>query len=213
MKHSTNCLPAIQQCAPFKRSAGDSGFTIAEVTVSAGLLTVLFAALVIVSVFVQRSLNASLHYAERQAQQLQVTDYLARDLRNAKTVTRTVAGDTTTITIKVPQFYSSNGDRRIAKLDNHNGITYGPDLYTITYTFTLTNGVGTLRRASNLPHDQADVVLADQLEGFQASFDSQEDTVMARLTFKPKYSWNDAGSATIRDGTLAFSNTMRRNKN
>lgn len=183
-------------------------FTLVEVIVSTALITMIFGALVTAAVFVQRSVNAGQLYAQRQAQQLQVSDYLARDLRNAKSVSSSGSvSSARNITIKVPDCYDENGNLREPELDGKGGVKYGTTMKTVVYTFQN----GSIRRTSDLPHDEPSLLLAEGLEDFDVQFISEDRTIEMAMTFQPQFSYNDGGPS-IRDGTIAVSKTMRRNE-
>src|SRR3954471_21473656 len=83
-----------------------AGATLVEVIVAAGVFMMLSAAIVTGVVSLQRNFTNTGDYAVNHSTQLRISDYIARDLRQAVTFSQSGTGDATIITMDVPNYYN-----------------------------------------------------------------------------------------------------------
>ncbi|HJT81844.1 MAG TPA: hypothetical protein VJ719_11655 [Chthoniobacterales bacterium] len=209
------------------------GFTLAELTVAAGIGTAILAALTTASIALQRSFIAIEDYAKGQNDQMRISDYLALDLRRAFSVaiTGSSAHPPVTVTLVIPNFYqpkepnkpSVPWDPRITgvtgwpyKKHHHHKhqnvilnqvIDYGPSggATTKTVTYVFDNGAQTLTR--NV--DGVASVIATEVKDFNVSISDLDETAQTQITFNPRF--RTAASADAAAGTTYFQTTLTRN--
>jgi type II secretory pathway component PulJ len=80
-------------------------FTLVEMTVAAGVFMVLSAAIVSGVVALQRNFANTTDYALNHSAQLRISDFIARDLRQAVTFSQTGTGTGLSMTMDVPNYY------------------------------------------------------------------------------------------------------------
>jgi hypothetical protein len=83
-----------------------AAFTLAELTISAGLLVTVLGGILFTTITLQRCAVATLDFANGQDDQMRILDYLAVDLRRSTGVSVDATG---VVTMKLPQFYNADG--------------------------------------------------------------------------------------------------------
>lgn len=176
---------------PTSNSTQRNGFTLVEVLVATTVLSLLMAGIAIGVLSLQRSFFASREFAEAQADQVRVCDYLQRDGRAASEVTITESGRT--VTMKLPT--ESGGLVGLdlpGSLVSLLGGASAPATKTIVYRFTNNEVLrydGGIRRA-----------IATRLSRFDAS--QSGDYLQVNLAFRSTYG-NRVGSEVSASKLLA----------
>lgn len=139
--------------------------TLAELMVAAGVMMVIGTGLAMGLTALQKIFTASIDYASDHGSEMRISDYIARDLRSATSVTVTGFGGGTVISMAVPNFYDSMGNPRTPTLNGNGAITYQdtstPPVASGTISYYLSNG--SMYRASN----GTPKVLATSVQNFQ----------------------------------------------
>jgi hypothetical protein len=160
-------------------------------------------------------------FSAHHADEIRISDYLARDLRSALEFSATGTGLSTVVTIKAPNYYKTDGTRRDPSIQSDGTVCYkdastAATTSTITYSFSNGNMIRTQNGTS--------VVIASAVEDFQLTLlDSTTDTtasstfnlgdqagkvaeVKTKIAFRSTFS--AAGSTT---GTAFYNTTLMRN--
>jgi hypothetical protein len=101
-----------------------AGFTLAEVGVASGVYLVVCAAMLTGVVALQRLFSSTTTYTTNHASELRISDYLARDLREALSFSQTGSGQSIVITMKVPRYYDSNWNPITPVVNADGSVTY-----------------------------------------------------------------------------------------
>lgn len=116
-----------------------TGTTLVELLIGVAVASIVLGGLMVGSVSLQRSFSASDRLARTQADLLRVGDYMARDIRNATTIT-TPAGGSVLLTVTTGDYYDRRGTPNNLADDIANsptlgrtGATYGTNPVTIRY--------------------------------------------------------------------------------
>src|SRR5215207_9465891 len=88
------------------------GATLAETVVAAGVFLVLCTAFITGAISLQRNFSNTKDYARNHSAQLRISDYIARDLRQAVTFSQVGSSQALVITMTVPNFYDTTGSPR-----------------------------------------------------------------------------------------------------
>lgn len=187
-----------------------AGVTIAEVMVSAAILSLTMAALMVgVSTF-RHTFRASEHYATTQIEQARIIDYIGRDVRRSikVPVVDNYRGHAR-LTMSIPNYYEGEPKSSYTISDtprtptiNGNTVKYGPSDVTITYYHDGT----TIYRSVN---GQA-TALVTNVADFAMSFPgASTQAVQVSVKFRPKYSYNNGDAAT--DSTEVKATILLRN--
>jgi type II secretory pathway pseudopilin PulG len=173
------------------------GFTVAELMVGAAISTILAAGLVTGAILLQRNFKASIQYANDQATQARLIDYISQDLRRANTAS--VASGVLTVTI--PDYYDPSGNPRDPSI-SYSRIYYNNPTASVTIRY--------FKQGSQVMRQEAGVnrVIADGVESFQLNFVNQGQVVETSISFRPTFQQNGQGDSS---GTTVFSRTLLRN--
>src|SRR4051812_34064146 len=96
----------------------------AEVMVASGVFLIIAASFITGLVALQRSFSSTISYARNHSSQLRISDYLARDLRQALTFSQTGSGSALVVTLTLPKYYDSNGSPRMPVINSDGTVTY-----------------------------------------------------------------------------------------
>lgn len=174
-------------------------FTQAEMLVSLAVLVILTAAVAIGAITIQRSFKASQAYAEKEADQMRLLDYLAMDLRGALTVATN--NTTGTITMTVPDYYQTDGSPR----DPHivSGMAYyGDPSKPVQVSYYKQNGAIIRKEGTKITKVATDV------QDFNVAFQDEGQVIQVSVSFIPTFR-NGGGDRT---GTTTVCRTLLRNK-
>jgi hypothetical protein len=119
------------------RRRARAGYTLVEVSLAAGILSIVLAVVASVTISVKRAVEATTHYIIEANNGTRLLDYVGRDLERALRVGQLVGStnstfrsgpgfsitETSTLTINVPDFYASNTPTNAA------GSTYSTSRY------------------------------------------------------------------------------------
>jgi hypothetical protein len=100
------------------------GGTLAETVVAAGVFLVLCAAFITGAISLQRNFSNTQDYARNHSAQLRISDYIARDLRQAVTFAQTGTGAALVMTLTVPNFYDATGTPRTPVVNADGSVSY-----------------------------------------------------------------------------------------
>jgi prepilin-type N-terminal cleavage/methylation domain-containing protein len=124
-----------------------AGFTLVELLVSAGVMSVILAVLASVTIYMRKSVEATNHYLLETNNGNRMLDYVGRDLARALRVGQLVGGtntvyktgasfsvtETNTLTINLPDYYASNTPANTPgsafRIDRYARATLGPTGY------------------------------------------------------------------------------------
>src|SRR6185369_3911424 len=151
-------------------------FTQAEMLVSLAVLALLSAAMAVGAITIQRSFQASQNYAQKEADQMRLLDYLALDLRGALTVHTDNA--TGTIQLTMPDYYQADGTPR----DPHivNGMAYyGDPTQPIHVTYSKQNGTLVRQEGTRITN------VAKDVQDFNVAFQDEGQVVEVSVSFVP----------------------------
>ncbi len=115
-----------------------SGATLAEVLIGAAVSAIILGGLLTGSIALQRSFSASDRLARAHADLLRVSDYLARDIRNATSINPT-ATSTVLLSLTTGDYFDRRGTSNLADdvanmpTLGRTGATYGANPLTIRY--------------------------------------------------------------------------------
>lgn len=152
-----------------------AGYTLVEVTVAAGVFMMLSAAIVSGVVALQRNFTNTGDYAVNHATQLRISDYIARDLREAVNFSQTVTATDCIITMDVPNYYDPTKLDSATKKPTPRDPTLNAD-GTVTYqsgtgaTAVTTNRVRYFKDAANVMYREVDGAakpIADDVADFK----------------------------------------------
>lgn len=118
-----------------KRAAlRQAAFTLSETIIGAFVTSIVFAALIAGSVAIQQQFAASTRFAEAQADQIRVLDWIEVDLRRATAVT--ISSGATPLSLTLPNYYQTVSGKKTARLPGKSGQTvqYGSGSVAVTYT-------------------------------------------------------------------------------
>jgi type II secretory pathway component PulJ len=177
-----------------------AGTTLAEMLVAAAVASLVLGGLMVGSVALQRSYSASDQLCRAQADLLRVTDYLARDVRNAATIDTTTTAPVLAC-ITTGDYYDRRGTV-ITKDDvpynpvlGRNGVTYGSNPITIKY---VRSGKAILREVTRIDGGTSSTSrtqIADNVDNFAITVDAQGTTRVTSST-APRYGRRAAGAAS-----------------
>src|SRR3954466_2460978 len=81
-----------------------SGGSLAEVMIASGVFLVIAASFITGLISLQRSFASTMSYARNHAAQLRISDYLARDLRQALTFSQSGSGSGIVVSLTLPKY-------------------------------------------------------------------------------------------------------------
>src|SRR4051812_49903091 len=97
------------------------GATLAETVVAAGVFAILCVSFISGAIALQRNFSNTKDYARNHSAQLRISDYIARDLRQAITFSQTGSGAALVMTLTIPNFYTSSGSPRTPVVNAADG--------------------------------------------------------------------------------------------
>src|SRR3954466_731966 len=97
--------------------ASQSGMSLAETMMSAAILGVLTMGALMGMVALQRCFTATNGYSAHMGDELRISDYISRDLRQATSVAKTGTGTSTRLTLNIPNYYNAAGTPRDPVID------------------------------------------------------------------------------------------------
>jgi type II secretory pathway component PulJ len=100
------------------------GATLMETVVAAGVFAVLCAAFITGAISLQRNFSNTKDYARNHSAQLRISDYIARDLRQAVTFAQVGSGQQLVMTLTVPNFYDATGTPRVPVVNTDGSVSY-----------------------------------------------------------------------------------------
>jgi prepilin-type N-terminal cleavage/methylation domain-containing protein len=100
------------------------GFTLLETVVATGVFAVLSAATVTGVISLQRNFSNTTDFAVNHSAQLRISDYIARDLRQALSCSQAGTGSSLVITLTIPNFYTSTGTPRLPVVNSDGTVSY-----------------------------------------------------------------------------------------
>lgn len=187
--------------------------TIAELTVSSAVVSLLTVALFVGISTLQRTFRASQHHMKSQIEQARIIDYVGRDVRRAKAISVDEVNGYERLNLRIPDYYvggaktaySIDDKPRDPVLKPGNKVEYGPDDVSIKY-FRKDN---TIYRSVN----DAAVPLVTDVDDFKLEFPSADaHEVNVLVKFRPRYSFRN-GTAAAEDGTVIKARILLRNIN
>jgi type II secretory pathway pseudopilin PulG len=139
-------------------------FTLVETVIAGGVFAVVSAAIITGVIALQRNFSNTRDYAVNHSAQLRISDYIARDLRQAITFSQTGTGAALSMTLTVPNYYDSTGKPRtpVVKADGSvvyqdTGVAPPKESSTIRYFI---NGETMYREVDGAPRPIAENVAA-----------------------------------------------------
>ena len=185
-----------------------SGFNLAEVMIASAIGVLALAAAFSAAITVQRCFSASEEFAADKREQSRLNDYLAMDLRRARTVSG--PNGNVLLTVTIPDYFDDSGNVVTPTIfkapDKQYVATYGSTSLTVTYRKyggTITRTVG-----SNSP-----VVIAEGVEDFECAFDGigTREFIDTRISFQPHLQRSGAPSTAAKAATTIYNTVRLRN--
>lgn len=187
---------AIQRISPSHRIAGA---TFPELLVAAAVSSIILGALMVGSIALQRSFSASDRLARAQADHIRVADYVARDIRNAKSINTTAAAPAF-LTVTTGDYYDRRGTPANVADDVPNkpvlgrtGADYGTSPVSIRY---LRSGTRIIREVSRVDAGTTSVSttqIADNLANVAVAM-AADGTATITSTSSVRYGWQRPGT-------------------
>ena len=100
------------------------GISLAETVVAAGVFAVLCVAFITGTVSLQRNFSNTADYAGNHSSQLRISDYIARDLRQAVSFSQSGSGASLVMTLTLPNFYDAAGVPRTPVVNADGSVSY-----------------------------------------------------------------------------------------
>jgi Tfp pilus assembly protein PilW len=205
------------------RTRAVTGTTLVETMLSLAITTIAVGAIYVGSITLQKSFRAAQHYADAQAGQLRVLDYVAMDLRRA--VDWTASGNE--LRMKIPNFYDATDEAhptpRDPRVSANGEVYYGASPADITevryYSLERTDKSGRkisdVYRAVTSGGNTRSTVLVKGVEEFKPVYEqsnSNQQVVRTKISFPPMFRPFIESGNVYKDGTATFATTMVRNK-
>jgi type II secretory pathway component PulJ len=126
------------------RRSSSTAFTLAETSIAAGVFAILSAASITGVISLQRNFSNTHDYAVNHSAQLRISDYIARDLREALSFSQTGSGSSLVMTLTVPNYYDAFGMPRTPTVNADGTVAYQdnsviPPKQTSTIRYYITN--------------------------------------------------------------------------
>jgi type II secretory pathway component PulJ len=183
------------------RRSFSAGFLLQETMIAMTVFSTISLALLMGFTSLERNFAATTDFATNHTDAMRISDYLARDLRSALTVTSTQ--NNTTITI--PSYYDNQGTPQTPQLDGEGGIYYGSDGSSITIRYYLLDG--TIYRQQGT---DAATPIAQNVSDFIFTLTDLGKVVTTKITFSPTFTSSGASQNAIA-GTAIYNTTLLRN--
>ena len=199
--------------------------TLAELMIAAGVMMVIGTGLAMGLAGLQKIFTASIDYAADHGSEMRISDYIARDLRSATSVTVTGSGGGTVIVLAVPNFYDSAGVPRTPTLNANGTVSYQdtstPPVTSGTISYYLSNGVmyraagGTQKAlATSVQNFQLNIIDSTTSSGttfnLAASLVGKVAEVKTQISFSPVFSAYGNTANGIKSTTF-YNTTLMRN--
>ena len=183
----------------------NSGFNLAELMIAIAVGALALSAAFSAAITVQRCFVASEEFAADKREQSRLNDYLAMDLRRARSVSG--PSGNVLLTVTIPDYFDDSGNVVTPTIfkapDKQYVATYGTASVPIVYrkfgtTITRTVGSGT------------PVVIAEGVEDFECAFDGigTREYIDTRISFQPHLQRSGTPSAAAKGATTVY-NTIR----
>lgn len=183
----------------FLSRARRRALTQVEVMVSAAVLSLLCAAVVVGALVIQRSFRATGNYVMKEAAQMRLLDYMALDLRRALTVNTDDGSES--IELTVPDFYQPDGTRRQPHIQGGMAY-YGNPAAPVQVRYYRANGKLFRQVGSTITN------IAAEVEDFNVTFRDEGQVIEVSVSFVPTF----RPSGGSREGTTTVCRTLLRNK-
>lgn len=183
---------------------------------AAAVASIVLGGLMLGSVVLQRSFAASDQLCRAQADLLRVADYMARDIRNAKSV-NTAATAPVLLTLTTEDYFDRRGTLANSKDDVPNdpvlgrtGVTYGSQPISVRY---LRTGDGISREVTRVDAGVSHVSttrIADNVDNLSVALDAQGNATITSST-ATRYARRKAGAAAPAISLVMASKTLNPN--
>lgn len=203
-------------------------FTLAEVSVACSIAAIILLAITVGSTSLQRTFAGSDGGLKATADQMRILDYIARDVRQALTVTVSNSGQTLTLT--TPDFIDSSGNPRLPTIKPGSSnyglpqgvVDYGSSASPVTVTYFpaaaptppsttyvfQANGPYWIRQVANTTGTTQTVISRD-CTSLQISFTDQTSAVTTSISYAPRYNFQNQANSRL--GTMLYVTTTLRN--
>ena len=172
------------------------GYALSEVMVSTGIFSAVSMGLLMGFTSLERNFAATTDFATNHADEMRISDYLARDLRRALTV-QAAENDTT---ILIPPYYDGGGTPQTPSLDGHGGIYYGTSGSSVRIRYYLAGGTIYRQEGTTAP-----ISVADNVKDFLFDVTDLGKVVTTKITFNPTFV--AGGASNNATASTAFYNT------
>jgi hypothetical protein len=198
--------------------------TLAEITVSAAILSLMTAMLFMVTTTLRHTFAAAQHHAKSQLEQARLVDYVSRDLRRAVYVKQDVYSGSERLLIAIPDYYvraaGAPARRNALGADNldqprnptlaSGTVDYGDPNTRVWISYYKIGS--TIYRAYGKASPPTVTPIVSDVQSFDLDYTDRVQTVEISVTFQPKFRFSNANSADARAGTTARLSTLLRNK-
>ncbi len=177
------------------------GYALSETMISIGIFSAVSIGLLMGFTSLERNFAATTDFATNQTDQMRMSDYMARDLRRALSVSAT----TNDTTITIPSYYDGSGTPQTPHLDGKGGVYYGTSGSSVSVRYYLLGGT-IYRREDALTA----VAVADNVKDFIFSVTDLGKVVTTKITFNPTFMSSGATANAIA-ATAFYNTTLLRN--
>jgi prepilin-type N-terminal cleavage/methylation domain-containing protein len=164
----------------FRTPRSRAGWTLTEMMVAVSLISVITTGAFFGMMSLHRSFSATMGYSTHLGDELRISDYIARDLRQATSVTKTGTGINTRLTLTIPNYYAADGTPRVPIIDNKTGgVSYqdSAGVKTVPVVYYI-NGTSMNRSLNGTPK-----VIAANVEDFDLFILDSATTATATTDF------------------------------
>ncbi len=195
---------------PLHRRHFRAAFTLAELMMSVALSSVILGAIIVASVTVQKSIQASQDYTTGMAAQVRVLDYIGLDVRRAITVTST---GNHSFDLQIPDYYDTSKSSPVprqptlpptAKMGTSSvPLYYGTGTITVSYSQQGTNIIRS--------YNGTQTVLVSNVASIDMEANTKDPNVTVTISFIPTFHHGTAVDDSTKKVTTMTTSILMRN--
>jgi type II secretory pathway component PulJ len=181
--------------------SGSQAFLLQEVMISLSIFSAISLALIMGFVSLERNFAATTDFATNHSDSVRISDYLARDLRRALSVT-SASND---VTLTVPAYYDADGNPQTPQIDGEGDVYYGTSGSVVTVRYYLSGSTIYRQENNGIP-----VGIAENVKDFNFTVTDLGKVATTRITFNPIFLSGGASGDSIA-GTAIYNTILLRN--
>ena len=198
------------------RGGNSSGFTLLEVMISSAVFSTISLGLLMGFTSLERNFAATTDFATNHADEMRISDYLARDLRRALSV-QTAQNNTT---ISIPSYYDTSGTPQTPTLPTPSptpvsgstpaptpSVCYGTCGSFVSVHYYLAGSTIYRQQDSQTP-----IPIAENVKDFIFNVTDLGKVMTTKITFNPTFVSTGA-STNATQATAFYNTTLLRNLN